>query len=153
MSLREFFTGSGKIVFEDKFISIGLIRDALEKKFRLVILEESAIHMRCKIIRYARLYAAPALFIPNSVINVVIKREEEITTLYYDFEWPEYYWVVAFAMLGGILSATLPRIGSFIEATIYSIVFSGLILFFFGLLVFLDTKYVSSRIRRSLVSL
>lgn len=135
MNIRttNFITGSGSLVVEDKFISMRLVKEALTKKYRLRILEESADHIKCKIIRYARLYGAPILF-PTPTLTLDIKRESEKTMLNYDFRWPEYYLVALGAVLAGIMSR---------DKTLFLVAFA-----FFGSLVFLDTKWVSSRIRK-----
>jgi hypothetical protein len=96
-------------------------------------LEESAAHFKCKIIRYARLYGAPIIF-PNPTLTLEIKRESEKNILHYDFQWPEYYLVAFIAALAGIISR--------------NVLLSLVVFAFFGSLVFLDTKWVSSRIRK-----
>ena len=129
---KNFITGSGSLIYDDKFVSIRLLKEALLKKYRLAILEESAAHIKCKIIRYARLYGVPIIF-PNPTLTLIIKRETEKNILHYEFQWPEYYLVAFVAVLAGITSR--------------DIIFFLLVLVFFGSLVFLDTKWVSSRIR------
>lgn len=130
---NNFITGSGSLIFGDRFVSIRLIKEALLKKYRLAILEESATHFKCKVIRYARLYGAPIIF-PNPTLTLDIKRESQTNILHYDFHWPEYYLVAFLAVLTGI--------------TLKDVVLFLFVLVFFGGLVFLDSKWVSSRIRQ-----
>ena len=135
---NNFITGSGSLIYDDNFVSIRLLKEALLKKYRLAILEESATHIKCKIIRYARLYGAPILF-PNPTLTLIIKRETEKTIVHYDFQWQEYYLVAFVAVLAGITSRNI---------TLFI-----LVLVFFGSLVFLDTKWVSSRIRKIILNI
>lgn len=135
---NNFFTGRGSLIYADNFVSIRLLKEALVKKYRLTILEESASHIKCKIIRYARLYGAPILF-PNPTLTLIIKKESGKNILYYDFQWPEYYLVAVLSVLAGITSR--------------NIILFLLVFIFFGGFVFLDTKWVSSRIRKIISTL
>lgn len=132
-----FITGSAPISLDDKFVSIRLIKEAIQKKYRLTVLEESPTHMKCKIIRYARLYAAPFFFL-NATAQFDIKRETDSDTLLINYSWPDYYLVAGIALAAGIISK--------------DIILFLLLLVFFGGLVFLDTKWVSSRIRKLISS-
>ncbi len=131
-SLTNFITGSGSIAFDDQFVSIRLIEEAIRKKYRLAILEESPTHMKCKLIRYARLYAAPFIFL-NATAQFDIKKDKNDNTLIIKFSWPEYYLVAAVALAVGISKGV----------TLFLVALG-----FFGGLVFLDTTWVSSRIRK-----
>lgn len=135
MSIKEYINGNGTILMDDKFISIRLIKEALERNYRLRIIDESSTHLKAKIIRYARLYGAPILF-PNATIDIHIEKEDDKNTLQYWFAWPDYYLVIIGAVIAGIDSR--------------SVVFPLLVLLFGGLLVFLDTKWVSSKINKIL---
>lgn len=127
-----FITGSASISFDDNFVSVRLIKEAIQKKYRLTVLEETPTHMKCKIIRYARLYAAPFFFL-NATAQFDIKKDSHDNTLIINFFWPDYFLVAAVALAVGISKG----ISLFLLALV-----------FFGGLVFLDTKWVSSRIRK-----
>jgi hypothetical protein len=132
-AITNFISGSGPIALDDKFVSIRLVKEAVQKKFRLAVLEESSTHMKCKIIRYARLYGAPIFFL-NATAEFDIKRESDSNTLIINYYWPDYYLVAVAASAAGIISKNIS--------------FFLLALVFFGGLVFLDTKWVTSRIRK-----
>jgi len=67
MSAKQFFTGSGAINTDDRFISLRMIKEAREEDFRIQVIEESPNHLKCKIIRYARIYGAPVCFLHPTI--------------------------------------------------------------------------------------
>ena len=150
MSIRQFLFGGGKIDYSDRDVSIAVVRDALEKKFKLAVFSESSVHLDCKIIRHWRLYGGPHLMVPNSRMNIVINTEQNGTQLHYNFKWPEYYVIPVFAALAGILPMILLIDRPFTERLLNSLGLFLLALTFCGALVFLDTKYVAYRVRRLL---
>ena len=139
MSVRDFLSGSGELHFQNTFVSPRLVREALQKKYWLVTIEESAHHGRYKIIRLLRLYGGPALF-PQARIDITIRKHNGQSSLYWHFVWPE-YWVLLLSFLL-VCAATL--------ADHQRIPFLALPLVgcCFALLVFLDTNLVSTRVRR-----
>ncbi len=148
MSLQQFFDGSGELQFDEAFLSPRIVREALEKRFRLVVIEETAHQLRGKIVRYARLYAAP-VFWPHPTIRVLIHREGLRCRLSWRFHWPDYYMLLLVPVLA-LFMAALPL--HFMDAS--PVLISGLcFVFFFLLLIFLDTKWVSWRVRRTLEKL
>ena len=152
MSMKEFFTGSGSLAFDERFVSVRIVKDALDRTFKLRILKESTTRIKCKIIRSFRLYGGPVWW-PNATMDLVIKKEGRMTRVYYDFKWPEYYMVLISSTLVGIFAVTLSIDKPLMESVLDSGILFFLALSFFGLLVFLDTKYVASRIRRILFNL
>lgn len=132
-AITNFITGNSPIPLSDKFVSIRLVKEAIEKKYRLAVLEESSTYMKCKIIRYARIYGAPIIF-PSATAKFDIKRESDRNTLTINYNWPDYYLVAVAASAAGIISR--------------NIILFLLALVSFGGLVFLDTRWVSSRIRQ-----
>jgi hypothetical protein len=131
--------GSGELHFEGVFLSPRILREALQKKFRLITIEESNHHVRYKIIRLLRIYGGPAFF-PQARLDITIRKSNSHSSLYWHFVWPEYYVflvsiiVLCIAVLIDGQEISFPVIG------------------FFGccsaLLVFLDTKWVSRRVRK-----
>ena len=139
MSFRQFLDGSGELHFQGVFLSPRLVREALEKKFKLVTMEESAHHARYKIIRLFRLYGGPAIF-PQAKIAITIHKNNSYSSLYWHFIWPEYYvLLVSFLFLCAVVLVNGQGI------RFLPFVFLGCC---WALLVFLDTKWVSRRVRK-----
>ncbi len=151
MFLRNFFHVSGRIVLEDKFLSLRLVRETLERKFKIHILEESSRGLRCKIVRFSRLYGVPVPF-PNPTLEVTFKNEKQESTIHYNFTCYDYYLVAIAAPLFGILSPTISPEQAFIDAIKKGLLVFMIVLLFYGTLIFLDTKYFVSRIRKALSS-
>ena len=145
MSLQEFFDGSGELQFDEVFVSPRLVREALEKRFRLVVIEETPHQLRGKLVRYARIYAAPVIW-PNATISIQIHREGLRHRLSWRFHWPDFYMLLLVAVLALLVETDPSRFRD------GSLVLTGILCFtiFFLLLIFLDTKRVSWRVRRTL---
>ena len=144
MSLKQFFNGSGELHFENSFLSPRIVKEALERRFRLVAIEESTSHLQYKIIRFIRLYGGPAIF-PQARIDITIHKENSRSSLYWHFIWPEYYvFLVSFIVLFAVVV---------FEKGMQAIPFLLFALVFFAFLVFLDTKWVSRRVRKVLKEL
>ncbi len=144
MSLRQFINGSGELHFESVFLSPRIMKEALEKKFRLVTIEESPHHVQYKIIRLFRLYGGPAP-LPQARIDITIRKDNSHLFLYWYFVWPEYYvFLVSFIILFGVV---------ILDRGIDGIPFLIFALIFLSLMVFLDTKWVSWRVRKVFESL
>jgi len=138
MSLRQFINGSGELHFEEVFLSPRIVKEALEKRFRLVPIEESSSHLRYKIVRFFRLYGGPAIF-PQARIDITIRRDNSRSSLYWHFVWPEYYVsFVSFIILFAVVV---------FDKGIQIIPFLIFYLALFSSIVFLDTKWVSRRVR------
>lgn len=152
MSLRDFLHGSGTLVVEDKFLSLRLIKEALERKFRIVILEETSKHLKCKIVRFARVFGFPVPF-PNPTLEVTFRNEDYGSTIQYDFTCYDY----CLLAIAAPLLAALPQImgwkQGFIDNVKEALLLFLMAIFFFGFLIFLDTKYFVSRIRKALLSM
>ena len=138
MSLRQFINGSGELHFEGAFLSPRIVKEALEKRFRLVPIEESSSHLRYKIVRFFRLYGGPAIF-PQARIDITIRKDNSRSSLYWHFVWPEYYaFIVSFIILFAVV--VFDKGTQIIPFLIFYLVL-------FGSIVFLDTKWVSRRVR------
>lgn len=149
MSVRDFFHGSGSIAFKDKFVSLRLIREALDRRFTIRVLEETPNGLRCKVTRFTRLYAAPVPF-PNPSLEVTFHNDQDGSTINYTVTTYDYY---VFGI--GFLLATLlqwsrwpaDRILLFIKEAGF---FFSTILIFFVALIILDAKFLVYRIRKAL---
>ncbi len=144
MSLQQFIAGSGELQFDNVFLSPRIVREALEKRFRLVVIEETPDQLRGKLVRYTRIYAAPVIW-PNITIRILIRREGLRCRLSWRFHWPDYYMLLLVPVLA-LSAAAKPS--PIVEA---SLVLTTALCFtvFFLLLIFLDTKWVSWRVRRA----
>ena len=142
MSAPDFITGNGEVILKDKFISVRLIVAALEKEFRLKVIEESPKFIKFKIVRFARIYGAPVIW-PSASLSIVFDNEND--TINYRFNWPEYY--MLFPLLGVVLF--VPGIKVIKE----DFPFLLLAIIFWAGIIFLDTKYVSSKVRKTLLKL
>jgi len=150
MSIRDFFHGGGRIISENQFVSLRLIKEALEKKFTLRILEESTHGLRCKVTRYVRLFAAPMLF-PNPALEVSFNNDEHETVINYRIIDYDYYIVLFLAFAGGIFATGLGLGEGLIEALSGGLLFSTFCLLFFGSLVLIDARVFACRIKNSLL--
>jgi hypothetical protein len=152
MSIREFLKGSSRIVYDGKKIHLRVVKEALKKNFRLVVLEESPQHCKCEIVRFPRFYRTPG-FLFNPTMNLYIEKENMNTTIKYHFSCPEFRWVIVSSALFGLLATLFDSKMSILERTLVG--FSSFIFGFciFGLVVFLDTKLISGRIRKVLIKL
>jgi hypothetical protein len=152
MSIREFFDGSSRIVFDKKNISLRIVKEALKKNFRLVVLEESPTSCQCEIVRFVAFYRNPG-FLFNPTMNLFIEKENNRTAVNYNFRRPEFRWAIVGSALFAVLATILDYNLSVFERTMVGLgsFFFGFC--FFGLVVFLDTKWVSARIRKILMKL
>ncbi len=152
MTWVEFLCGSGHIT-HSKVIYFRQTKEALQKHYKVVVVEESPNHLVCKLVRHVRLYGAPIIFVPQATLDLILDHENDISTLHYSFRWPEYYLVLLSATLFGLFSARLASESSVIERFQHSVTSFLLALVFCSFLVFLDTTYVSYRIRKILIRL
>ena len=143
MSFRDFFHGSGKITFKNQFLSLRLIKEKLEKKFTIRILEESSSGFKCKVVRLWRLYGFPVFF-PNPTLEISFKNENQESTIYYIVTCYDYYIVAISALLLLIL---FPKGATLIEAIKERLPLSLIWLLFYGTLVFIDTKYFETVVK------
>jgi len=152
MSIRDFFHGGGRITFENQFVSLRLIKEALGKKYTIQILDESTNGLSCKVTRYVRLYAAPMPF-PNPSVEVWFKNEGNETVIDYRITDYDYYLVLIVFLLAMIGSVGLGLKDGLIEALRVGLLFSLLSLIFFGSLVLIDARVFACRIKSALLKL
>ena len=124
----------------DKFLSPRIVKDTLGKHFNVTVIDERCNYIKLRIIRLARLYGFPFIW-PQASIEVWIKNEND--KLIYKFFWPEY---LALIIPFVLLIAVERRIRDFI-------LFFLLALIFFSFLMFLDTRWVSKRVRKAFESI
>lgn|SRR5574341_196320 len=152
MGLKDLLLGNGVVTLKNNYSSMSVIRGTLEKKYFIRVIEESTYHMKCKMMRSARLFGGPVLF-PNPTLTIDLRYTDQGATITYSFEWPDYY--VAFAASISIaLSFALWRGNGNISA----IVHEGLkefifILCFSVLCVFIDNRWFTSKVRSILATI
>lgn len=150
MSIRDFFHGGGIIVAENQFISLRLVKECLEKKFTIQVLEETPHRLRCKIIRFVRLYAAPIPY-PNPSLEVSIQNERDEAVINYRITDYDYYILIILVLIAGISSLGLGIAKGMIGAFGQAFTFSIFVLIFFGSLIFLDARVFAFRIKKALL--
>jgi hypothetical protein len=151
MSIRDFFHGSGIITEMDQFVSLRLIKESLEKKFTVRILEETPHRIRCKVVRFARLYAAPMPF-PNPSVEISFHNNKDETVINYVITDYDYYLLLILVLTAGISSAGLGLSKGLIGALRQGCLFSIFALLFFGSLVLIDARVFAHRIRMALLN-
>jgi len=129
-------TEKGEVFLKDKFLSTRLIRETLEKKFTVRVLDEGPNYIKFRIIRFGRLYGFPFIW-PQASIEVWFKNETD--KLIYKFFWPEYLALIIPFILFLVVEESLRGI----------ILFWVFALIFFGFIMFLDTRWVSRRVRKA----
>lgn len=150
LSVRDFFHGCGEIDLKEALASTRLVTEALRRSFRIRVVQESPSHVNCKIIRFARLYGFPVLF-SNPTLDIVWESRVESRVIIYCLTCYDYYIVAFGAVIFGILSSTMEH--SLWASLKMGLSGAAMVLFFFGGLVFLDTKYLARRIRKALLHL
>jgi hypothetical protein len=130
----------GEVYVGDKFLSPRLVKEALGKKFNVSVMDEGSNYVKLRIIRFARLYGFPIVW-PQASIEVWIDNKTD--KLIYEFFWPEYLaLLIPFILIPFVQER--PR-----EFTLFLVPAT----LFFGLLMFLDTRWVSRRVRRAFESI
>ena len=124
----------------DKFLSPRVVKDVLGKKFNVSVIDEGPNYIKFRIIRFARLYGFPFIW-PQASIEVWIKNETD--KLIYKFFWPEYLALIIPIIL---LFVVEERLRDFILFFVFALVF-------FYFLMFLDTRWVSRRVRKAFESI
>jgi hypothetical protein len=128
----------GELSLKDKFLSPRLIKEIIEKKFTIRVIDETANYIKFTIIRFGRLYGFPYVW-PQASVELWINNETD--KLVYKFFWPEYFTLI----IPFILFPFAPIPIKFILLLPFAILF-------FGFLMFLDTKWVSKRFLKALKS-
>jgi len=92
----KFLSGNCKIDMQDSFVSPRIIKEKIDKHFKLVTREETASKQKYKIVRFARLYGAPFVY-PSATVSFSINKKENTVTC--QFFWPEWY-LLLFSIFG-----------------------------------------------------
>ena len=79
----KFLSGNCKIDMQDSFVSKRIIREKIEKHFKLVEAEGSASCQKFKIIRFARLFGGPFVHPSATVKFSIDKNENSVSCRFY----------------------------------------------------------------------
>ncbi len=150
MTIKDFFHGYGEINVKDQFVSSRLVSDALSQNFKIAVVEETPHYLKCKIKRFARLYAIPVLF-PNPTIEISWKNNGEYVQLNYWLTCFDYYYVGVIPFLA--IMAVVTSESTLVDSLKIGIGFGFAALVFFGSLVLMDTKILTHRIKRTLMAM
>lgn len=140
---------SGHLNLGARFVSLRLIKEALEKQNNISVLEETTTFLKCRVFRIARLFGAPYMG-PYPTACFKIERSNQETIIHYDFYWPEFYLVAIGSFVLGVATYLYDN-----EANTILRIKSGLLIFITcltitGFTTFLDVKYFSRKVRKSL---
>ena len=124
----------------NKFLSPRIVKDSLAKHFNVSVIDERSSYIKLRIIRIARLYGFPFIW-PQASIEIWIENEND--KLIYKFFWPEYLALIIPFIL---LIVVEERLRDVILFFVFAIIF-------LGLLMFLDTRWVSKRVRKAFESI
>lgn len=142
MQVPDFITGNGGVTLKDKFLSVRLVEDALGKAFRLKVTEETPNFIKCKLVRFARIYGAPVIW-PSATLSISIDNQTDM--IRYRFYWPDY-----FLLINLVVPILAFRGGYLLREDLTILLIAAT---FWAGLIFLDTKYVSNRVRKTLLRL
>jgi len=147
----KFLSGNCKIEMQDSFVSPRIIKEKIEKHFKLVAAEETASNQKYKIVRFARLYGAPFVY-PSATVSFSINKRENAVTC--QFFWPEWY-LLLFSIFGFGISVyhSLEEGANLRGAITDGVEFAIFSCIFISLAVFLDTRYVARKIRKILINI
>ena len=79
---------TGEVFLKDKFLSPRLIKEILERKFTVRVVDEGPNYIKFRIIRFSRLYGFPFVW-PQSSVEFWVNNETD--SLVFKFFWPEYF--------------------------------------------------------------
>jgi hypothetical protein len=149
MNLSKFYIEQGEVNLNDKFISLRLVKEALERDLRIAVIDESSKHLSCKMIRWARLYGAPSIF-PHPKLELRFIDRNNMTIIRYRYQNND---LILALICTSVFIALGPQI--FETASIWAGLGYGFLLFvgfsiFAWLAVFLDTKYYVYLIKKAL---
>lgn len=143
---------SGVLNLGDKFMSVRLIKDVLEKYNRISILEEKSDLIKCRVFRIGRIFGGP-WFGPYPRVSFQIERKENETLLHYNYYWPEYYIVTLCSVLLGfaIGTSTYRETGNVLSGTKYGLLFFVASALVASIAIFLDVTYYKKLLHKELI--
>jgi hypothetical protein len=142
MSIRKLIYGGGELDFEGSFLSARIVKEALEKKYQIIPIEELTHYLRFRIIRF-RLFVT--FLCPHAQIEITITRNNRGFTLSWLFYWPEYY-IPLILYVFFLIFFVLARDSQGISGSLVSPAFPAML---WGFLIFLDCKRVSRGVRKA----
>ena len=125
-----------ELYLKGKFVSPRLLKEIIEKTFTIRVIDERSNYIKLRIIRWARLYGFPFVWFQAS-IEIWINNDSD--RINYEFFWPEYFaLIIPFILIPLIDREALEFLSGYIFAFA-----------FFGILFFLDTRWVARRVRKA----
>ncbi|MBA3035729.1 MAG: hypothetical protein FP814_04465, partial [Desulfobacterium sp.] len=146
MNLSRFYIKQGEVNLNEKFISLRLVKEALKKNLRIVVLDESSKHLSCKMIRWARLYGAPSIF-PHPKLDLTFIEENSETIIKYRYQYYDLVFALICASAFIIIGPQIFETKSLWEGLGYGFILCISIGLFASFAVYLDTKYYVHLIR------
>ncbi len=150
MNLNNVLMEKGELNFENEFLSLRIVKEALSNKFKFVIQEESTKYLSCKIYRMARLFGAPVPF-PNPNLDLEIVSTQDESKIKYRFLSYDYHLLIAAIVVINLGSGIVQNFGStefgygMFEVALSSMAF--IILGFVG--IKLDSMYFMHLIKKN----
>lgn len=139
---------TGEINLGKKFVSLRLLKEALEKENKIKVLEETSTFIRCQVKRTKYNYGGSAFLCPTIILKFETHNHD--TKIVYDFFWPDYY-ITAFIVfaftIGSIVSIVKANVQyhAGVLAIFFLMVFSVAVLWNFW-----ETRHCSRRLRKAL---
>jgi hypothetical protein len=150
VAVIDFLHGCGEIELKEALASTRLVKEALKRKLWIRVVEESQKHVKCKVIRFARLYAFPFVFL-NPTLDLSWRSRGESRTIKYSVISYDYHLVAFGSLVFGIGWGALQKtLWDSLKMGLFS---AAMALLFFGGLVLADTKYFTHRVRTTMLNL
>jgi hypothetical protein len=136
---KNIFIGNGIINVVEENISINLLKEEIEKKYRLKVMKESSTYIKCKILRVFSIFGflGESSIFPNPTLTIKLDKKLNKELLTINFFWPDYYYIMITALISGIISMTF--------------ILPIFVLLSFGILDFVHSEYVYIRIWKILL--
>ena len=136
---KNIIIGNGVINVVEENVSISLLKEEIGKKYRLKVIKESSTYFKCKILRVFSIFGflGESSIFPNPTLTIQLDKKLNKDLLIINFFWPDYYYIMAVALISGIISMTF--------------ILPVFVLLFFGIPDFVHSEYVSLRIWKKLL--
>ena len=152
MAKSKITSDSGVLSLGDKFISVRLIKDVLEKFNRISVFEENSDFIKCRVFRIGRIFGGPWPG-PYPSVSFQIERKNNETLLHYNYFWPEYYLVAISSVVLGFVfgNSTYSDTGSLLSGTKYGVLFFVFSALVSSSAIYLDITYYKRLLRKEFI--
>lgn len=139
---------TGEINLGEKFVSLRLLKEALEKENKIKVLQETSTFIRCQVKRTKYNYGGSAFLCPTIILKVETHNHD--TIIIYDFFWPDYY-ITAFIVLVFTIGSIVPIIKATVQYPAGALAIFFLMVFGVAeLWTYWETRHCSKRLRKTL---